>query len=223
MEPTDAPEFASLLQTTLEVYDRACGPMVVELWWRALARYPIQAVRAAFSAHIQDPGRGTFPPKPADILRRLQRGTPEERALLAWSAVERAIRQVGPYSSVVFEDPVTQHVVHHLGGWIHLCATPSERDLEFQGKEFAARYATLVSHPPSEPPPPLPGLLERDQLAHGGPPGRHPVCRIARTGIPKILKDPPPPPLSASETDGGLSQGRGQESTDGVAALEIAS
>jgi len=42
------------------------------MFFRALSSFPIEAVRAGFDAHVKDPARGRFAPKPADIVAQIQ-------------------------------------------------------------------------------------------------------------------------------------------------------
>jgi hypothetical protein len=43
------------------------------IWWRALYKYPLEQVIAGFEAHIMDPEYGMSPPKPAHIIRHIER------------------------------------------------------------------------------------------------------------------------------------------------------
>ena len=72
MKSTDSPAFAMALAGCLtEIYDKAVTPALREVWERALDTYNLADVQAALAAHIADPDAGRFPPKPADIIRRL--------------------------------------------------------------------------------------------------------------------------------------------------------
>jgi hypothetical protein len=62
----------------------------------------------------------------------------------AWSVVDKAVRMVGPYQSVVFDDPIIHRTLDDMGGWIKLCNTGREEDYKFQGIEFARRYRAYV-------------------------------------------------------------------------------
>ena len=64
----------------------------------------LRAVADALNRHAVNPDNGQFLPKPADIVRLIN-GNTVDRALVAWSTVERAIRSTGPYQSVVFDSP----------------------------------------------------------------------------------------------------------------------
>jgi hypothetical protein len=52
-------------QTKKQVYDKS------PLYWEALRHHPIENIRAALNAHVRDPDRGRFFPKPADIEAQL--------------------------------------------------------------------------------------------------------------------------------------------------------
>ncbi len=47
-------------------------------------------------------------------------GSTQDAALAAWSKVDRAVREVGPYQSVAFDDALIHRVLFEMGGWIPL-------------------------------------------------------------------------------------------------------
>jgi hypothetical protein len=112
----------------------------------------------AFESHIRDADSGHFMPKPADVIRVI-RGNGESICLQAWSKIERAIKHVGPYQSVAFDDAGIHAVLEQMGGWVQLCRT-SERNLSFVAKEFQNRYKAYRYHPPIEYPRYFVGLSE---------------------------------------------------------------
>jgi len=67
--------------------------------------------------HLMNPDTGQFLPKPADIVRMLG-GRTLDRALMAWAKVDKAVRQIGTYESVVFDDALIHRVLHEMGGWV---------------------------------------------------------------------------------------------------------
>ena len=71
---------------------------------------------------MNDPERGQYAPKVADIVRILS-GTATDRAVLAWGKCLEAMSSVGAYTDVVFDDPAIHAVVEDLGGWPKLCRT----------------------------------------------------------------------------------------------------
>jgi len=167
MREQDIPRLTDLLAGVMDFYAREVSRFQLEVWTEALRGYDLEDVRRALSLHVQDPDRGQWAPKPADITRLL-RGGSGDRSLRAWSQVERAIRTIGPYQSVVFDDPIIHAVIDEMGGWVHLCETPrTERDLEFRSQKFRRRYQGYAVTGPREWPSVLHGVIARDNQAAG--------------------------------------------------------
>lgn len=139
MLANDADEFRGIMEATMAIYGKDVSKPVMRLYWSALVEYDMQAIRRAFSAWIKNPDAGQFPPKPADIIRMID-GATGDRAMVVWSKVDKAIRMVGHYQSVAFDDPVIHRVIDEMGGWRKLASMPSNKDLEFAGIEFIKRY-----------------------------------------------------------------------------------
>ena len=78
---------------------------MLAIWWQALKHCEFGEVKAALNAHVVNPDKGQFMPKPADVMEFLQ-GSSESQALKAWSVVAKTMREVGAYSSVQFADPL---------------------------------------------------------------------------------------------------------------------
>ncbi len=140
---SDADEFAGIMEATMAVYGKDVSKPVMRIYWSALVEYDMPAVRRAFGAWIKNPDSGQFPPKPADIIRMID-GATGDRAMVVWSKVDKAIRMVGNYQSVAFDDPIIHLVIDEMGGWRKLASIPSNKDLEFAGIEFVKRYRAYV-------------------------------------------------------------------------------
>ena len=115
MQPTELHPFATLLMGLGETYGKTLSPAAIEIYWRALCAYPLDAVKAAIDSHVNNPDTGQYWPKPADLLRQLGGGTTQDRAARAWAKVERELRRMGAYASVVFDDPVIMIALADLG------------------------------------------------------------------------------------------------------------
>lgn len=139
MQLTDQEQFYGVMTSVFELYGKKASPELLELYFSVLKEYDIADVVRALNLHAIDPDSGQFCPKPADVVRLIG-GSKQTRALQAWSRVERAVREIGPYQSVVFDEPIIHAVLEDMGGWIDLCSIGSEKDLEFRGHEFAKRY-----------------------------------------------------------------------------------
>lgn len=138
MKPADFDQFVTMLTAVGDLYGKPPSEMAITLWWGALQQYDLAAVRQGFDRHVRNPDTGQFAPKPADIVKMLQ-GSTQDAALLAWAKVDRAVREVGPFSSVVFDDPIIHRVLHDMGGWIQL-GDKTEKEWPFIAKEFENRY-----------------------------------------------------------------------------------
>lgn len=162
MQPSDRKRFAACLLGCAELYGKEVSDAAVKLWWEALKVHDIGAVEAAFARHIRSSdAAGSFMPKPADVIRMIE-GTSLDASMVAWSKFERAVRQIGPYQSVVFDDPLIHKVVAQMGGWVAF-AHITDKDWPFTGNEFRTRYKGLKSRGDASGfPARLPGLTEAD-------------------------------------------------------------
>lgn len=143
MNDTDKRNFAALMFGCGEYYGKTLSKGVVELYWQGLKTHSIDEVQAAVNQHMADPDSGQYMPKIAD-LKRMLTGGKQTQAMLAWSKVDRALRRTGPWESVCFDDAIIHRVLQDMGGWIALCDTPTEKDLEFRMHEFSKRYQGYV-------------------------------------------------------------------------------
>jgi len=166
MQDADRKRFADIVQACYtEVYQREpLSKTALSIWWSALSGITIEQFSEAMSDWLRRPGRGQFPPRPADVLEQVG-GTAADRALISWHQVQWAMARIGGYSSVCFDDPMANLVIEQMGGWPKLCSTP-EHELPFRAKDFQTAYAALsgrdVAHPAY-----LPGTTEISNHAAG--------------------------------------------------------
>lgn len=135
---TDKKRFATLLSGIADYYGKELSPAIVGLYWEGLKQFDIEAVEKALWDHTQNPDSGQFVPKIADVVRGLQ-GRTQDQASMAWSKVDAAVRSVGPYQDVVFDDPLIHRVVSEMGGWIQFGAKEN-KEWPFVANEFQNRY-----------------------------------------------------------------------------------
>ena len=159
-------EFRALLKGVHDFYGKDVSQFGLDVWWQAMQRYDLLAVRDALGRHCMNPDAGQWLPKPADVVKMLEGGTLDS-AQLAWTKVQDAIHAVGTYSSVCFDDPIINAVIADMGGWIER-GQVSLDELPFDQKQFEARYrgyrlrGKVENYPRS-----LLGILERDNNAKG--------------------------------------------------------
>ncbi|MCG5538974.1 hypothetical protein [Halorhodospira sp. 9622] len=134
MNAEDRQPFAESLQATMELYDKALSKQALQLWWQALSDYAFEEVRGGLSRHIQDPERGRFAPKPADVIAAIQ-----SAYLSQWPSAEQAwaqaIAAVDERETVIWRSQEAQQAWHEAAQAIYL-----------DGDEVGARVAFRESY-----------------------------------------------------------------------------
>jgi hypothetical protein len=138
MNDSDKANFARLMTAVAELHNKKLSQQLFDIYWHALKKYEYKDIMRSLNRLIVDPDVGQFMPKPADIVRSND-GDSNTKAILAWGKVMQAIRQVGAWDSVVFDDKKIHAVIEDMGGWIELCRK-STKELGFLSNEFEKRY-----------------------------------------------------------------------------------
>lgn len=166
LQPSDRPEFLRALKRLYSLYRVELSDDVVDLWWEILVDYDLPAITMGLTRHVRNPDTGQFLPKPAEIIKHIG-GTTQDAAQIAWSKVLGAIRKVGSWMDVAFDDPLIHSVLGDMGGWVLLCST-LEEEMPFRAREFENRYrgyARQQSIPTRVPR--LTGRINTDNAAKG--------------------------------------------------------
>lgn len=129
---------AKILAGLGEIYDKKISTNMADIYLDILRDFSYEDVARAASLHQRNPDGGRFFPKPADFMRHLTGGS-QDKALLAWVKLDKAVRQVGPYRSVVFDDALIHAVVNDMGGWISI-GNRDDEQWPFVQNEFVKRY-----------------------------------------------------------------------------------
>lgn len=156
MTTDDAVNFGRLWVLAYENYSKTPSDSLVQLAFNVLKAHRFEDISRAVMTHIS---ASPFAPKPSDI-NELIGGDPDSRKLQAWTMVETAVRRVGGYESVVFDDPAIMAVIDEMGGWIAICDV-NEKELPFRRNEFLKRYTAYLHRPPAEFPRRLCGRAEQ--------------------------------------------------------------
>lgn len=131
--------FASLMVALADYYKQEISKGVMALYWEGLKQYDYAAIEKAAWAHTQSPDEsGRWMPKISDLTKVLQ-GSTKDQASLAWSKVDRAVRTIGTYTDVAFDDPLIHRVIQDMGGWVHI-GSKDDDAWPFVAKEFENRY-----------------------------------------------------------------------------------
>lgn len=156
MSPSEYPKFIATLAGVHDFYGKELSEFATQVWVEAVKGFEFQQVSKALSAHLMDPDRGQYMPRPSDLVRQLQ-GTQTDRALVAWGKVAGAMSSVGAYSDVVFDDPIIHLCVTDAGGWPKFCRTPYEEQSYLQHRFCEAYRAYSNRGAPTEYPSRLTG------------------------------------------------------------------
>ncbi len=141
--------FMEALGTLAEIQRVKLSDLLLKTYWASLERYDIEVVENAISKAID---QLKFFPKPSE-LHELIGGNAEDQAEVESAKAFKAIRSVGSYESVCFDDPITQAVVaQYFGGWVKFCQETMESTEHFRKKEFVKMYASY----------------KRSNMQHGG-------------------------------------------------------
>lgn len=165
MQASDFQAFRDLLNDVYTFYGKDVSQFAADVWWQALRPYALDAVRKALNRHVTSADSGQWLPKPADVVRLLAGGG-ADRSQLAWSTVDRAVRCVGGWQSVVFDDPAIHAAIDGMGGWVRLCSSSGE-DWPFKQREFETRYRGLLLRGEFEYPRKLIGMAESQNAVSG--------------------------------------------------------
>jgi len=131
--------FASLMVALADYYKQEISKGVMALYWEGLKQYDYAAIEKAAWAHTQSPDEsGRWMPKISDLTKVLQ-GSTKDQASIAWSKVDRAIRTIGTYTDVAFDDALIHRVIQDMGGWVHI-GSKDDDAWPFVAKEFENRY-----------------------------------------------------------------------------------
>lgn len=206
MQDRDRADFATLLADVMAYYRQETSAFLLDVFWTGLANHAMEDVRRAFTLHARDPDRGQFAPRVADITRLLE-GTTQTQGMRAWSKVERAVRSVGAYRSVAFDDPLIHVAISEMGGWTRLCRTAVE-ELPFKAREFEKIYASYRHQRET---PQFPPVLIGESEAENRLAGRHDQYQVR----PVLIGDPGRATLV-------IEQGRAQSSLQITAAGDTA-
>ena len=162
----DRAEFFKLIANVSAFYRQDFSEFAGRVWFEAMKPFDLKAIADALNRHCVNPDVGQFMPKPADVVRMLQ-GSTQDSALVAWAKVDRAVRTVGTYQSVVFDDALIHRVLTEMGGWIAM-GQKEEKEWPFFKNEFVNRYRSFRGRSESpEYPPVLVGIAEANNSKQG--------------------------------------------------------
>jgi len=151
-------DFAEIWTAAYAVYGKTVSDPMLDVVFSALSSYSLQDIRRGLSGHIKNPDSGQFPPKPADVIKHIS-GNSQSAAGEAWAKVDYAIRCVGNYRSVVFDDTKIHAAIERLGGWAKVSTTTND-EYPYLQNHFLKLYQGFTVQPPEAFPRKLMGYCE---------------------------------------------------------------
>lgn len=183
MTPVEFTACTAVLETA--VGRELTGPQA-KVWYTVLGDLTREQLEVAVVRCLREYKYAGFPP--LGVLRSYA-GCSEpaalpvsDRAVVAWDRVVDAIRRIGGYQTVEFDDPAINAAVRTLGGWNTLCEIETEELHRFVRQRFAEAYrAHSACGIPADNAAALPGIIAED-AGRDGFPLPIPVC--VSTGLP---------------------------------------
>jgi len=125
MQESDKKKFLEVLTAMSELYDSPLSSISIDIYWKAVSKYPLNKFLAAAKQHTET---SKWMPKPSDFIDGMQGNelSVGERSNLAWLGVASAARSIGGNRGVCFDDPLIHAVIRSLGGWVSLCRGKQE-------------------------------------------------------------------------------------------------
>jgi len=108
MREQDIDEFTAVWEAAHELYGRSPTDTATALAFKVLERYTMAEVRRGLEAHLADPDRGRFAPKPADIIAQITGARERDGRPTADEAWATAIKADDEAVTVVWTDETAQ-------------------------------------------------------------------------------------------------------------------
>jgi hypothetical protein len=183
MTEHDFDAFDSMMRGVYAYYGKDLTEQTIAIWWNGCRTLELEALRDGLNRHVMNPDTGQFLPKIADVVKMAE-GTTGDSAARAWTLVDQAVRMVGPYRSVTFDDRITMRVIHDMGGWQKLCSA-KDNEWPFVAREFQVRYKGFrIRGELPECPTHLIGMAEQENTQQGMP-----VERVMLIGNPDKARE----------------------------------
>lgn len=161
--------FALLLEALAATFQKKTDEAMLEGYWIALSDLPIDIVHLAVRKAMRESEFFPTGKKLRDYAAEFRgEKTIQERAMIAWAAVDRATSEVGGYRSPDFDDPTTNAVIRNMGGWERFCVATEEEFSKWLRKDFLKAYEVLhAAGVGEEQGAPLVGICERANRING--------------------------------------------------------
>ena len=135
MKDNDYLVFTEYLTGLAEALKGKLSEMKIKIYFEALKDIPLEGFKQAVSNIART---SKFFPVPAEIREAIF-GRPEDQAVIAVDKIQGALRGVGGYESVCFDDPIIHLIIQNYGGWAKL-SDITQDEWKWLRKEFEKHY-----------------------------------------------------------------------------------
>lgn len=133
---TERKEFMDMFSGLCLTLGKEPSKNLILAYHTALSRFDIGVVKEAINKAVVS---FKWFPKPVEIIELIEGSSVDNSEIQCAQAFE-AVRRVGPYESVVFDDPVTQEVIkQYYGGWPKFCEGDEGEEV-FKKNDFKKAY-----------------------------------------------------------------------------------
>lgn len=143
MDEKDKSKFFEMMVGIGEYYKSGLSKAVLMIYYNGLKRYTVDEIGGALERFVSNTENGQFMPKIADIVKFID-GSADDKAMRAWTKLEKSAAQIGRNRSVCFDDPIIMKVAGEMGGWSFFCDM-NEKNEPFIAKEFMSRYRNALN------------------------------------------------------------------------------
>jgi hypothetical protein len=177
-------EISRMVTVLAEAFSRTASPATFAAYELGLDGLDVPTIKRGVQIALKS---CKFMPSPAELRELAGELKAENRAQLAWIALEKAVKRHGGYRTVTFDDVVINAAVRSLGGWDRVCtALPAEFDVHLR-REFLKAYTSLyASGVGEEQAAPLLGEFDRENARLG----------YAPQDVKQVITGLPPAPLA---------------------------
>ena len=143
MGPKDRKGFRELIEALAAAFNAEVSEALFTGYWMGLQDLQLSDLRRAGADAIRD---CQFMPKPAELRELAGAGkmSHEDRAVIAWDSVCRAVERHGYYETVQFDDPVTTATLRSLWHtWVGVDNAFEQDQEKWLRKEFTRVYCAF--------------------------------------------------------------------------------
>ena len=160
MQRSDRPKFLECISALASAFGKEPTEAMLQGYWLGLQDLELADLQSSVTRSIRE---SEWFPKPIELRRFAGVMSHSERAVIAWSAVTKAVGSKGSYASVDFDDPIVNATLRNMGGWEELCKKDQEDFAVWARKDFERIYNSLCNSGVSEEAAKyLPGRTERE-------------------------------------------------------------